>query len=56
MKSEIDIQNLRSEEIISSSRHNLSYSERYFAEKFEGHDLTKNIGYSCDDAFLSPNL
>lgn len=41
MKSEIDIQNLRSEEIILSSRQNLSYSdsERYFAETFQGHDV-----------------
>lgn len=38
--SEIDIEDLRSEKIISFSRQNFSYSECYFAVKFEEHDLT----------------
>ncbi|GAA3067350.1 hypothetical protein GCM10010520_13870 [Rhizobium viscosum] len=49
MKSEIDIADLRDGEIISFSRKNLSYSERYFAEKFEEHDLTDNVTYTSAD-------
>jgi DNA-binding transcriptional LysR family regulator len=56
LKSEIDLEDLRSEKIISFSRQNLSYSERYFAEKFEGHDLTDNVAYSCDDTFSLVSL
>ncbi len=56
LKSEIDIEDLRSEKIISFSRQNLSYSERYFAEKFEEHDLTDNVAYTCDDTFSLVSL
>ncbi|MBB3391055.1 DNA-binding transcriptional LysR family regulator [Rhizobium sp. BK275] len=47
----IDIEDLRDEKIISFSRQNLSHSERCFAEKFEEHDLTDNVTYTCDDTF-----
>ncbi len=43
LRSEIDIDDLRSEKIIVFSRQNLSYSERYFSEMFETHGLTGNI-------------
>ena len=56
LKSEIDLEDLRSEKIISFSRQNLSYSERYFAEKFEEHDLTDNVAYTCDDTFSLVSL
>jgi len=45
LRSEIDIEDLRSERIIAFSRQNLSYSERYFSERFETHGLTSNIAY-----------
>jgi DNA-binding transcriptional LysR family regulator len=56
LKSEIDLEDLRSEKIISFSRQNLSYSERYFAEKFAEHDLTDNVAYTCDDTFSLVSL
>lgn len=49
--SEIGIEDLRGKKIISFSRKNLSDSERYFAEKFEEHDLTDDVGYTRDDTF-----
>ncbi len=55
-KNEIDIEDLRSEKIISFFRQNLSYGERYFAEKFEEHDLTDNVAYTCDDTFSPVSL
>ncbi|SDN39329.1 LysR substrate binding domain-containing protein [Ensifer sp. YR511] len=42
---------MKGEKIISFSRQNLSYTERYFAEKFEEHDLSKSVAYTCDDTF-----
>ncbi|TCN34087.1 DNA-binding transcriptional LysR family regulator [Sinorhizobium americanum] len=56
VRSEIGIEDLRDQKIIAFSRSNLSYTERYFAEKFEEHDLTKNITYSCDDTFSLVSL
>ncbi|WP_312366114.1 LysR family transcriptional regulator [Ensifer sp.] len=55
-RSEIDIEDLKGEKIISFSRQNLSYTERYFAEKFEEHDLAKNVAYTCDDTFSLVSL
>ncbi|WEX74733.1 LysR family transcriptional regulator [Sinorhizobium numidicum] len=55
-QSEIGLEDLRDQKIISFSRANLSYTERYFTEKFEEHDLTKNIAYSCDDSFSLVSL
>ncbi len=55
-RSEIDLEDLRSEKIISFSRQNRSYSERYFTEKFEEHDLTDNVTYTCDDTFSLVSL
>ena len=51
LRSEIDIEDLRSEKIIAFSRQNLSYSERYFSEMFETHGLTGNIAYSWTTPF-----
>jgi DNA-binding transcriptional LysR family regulator len=56
LKSEIDIADLKDEKMISFSRQNLSYSERYFAEKFEEHDLTDNVAYTCGDTFSLVSL
>ncbi|OWK23421.1 hypothetical protein AJ87_37585 [Rhizobium yanglingense] len=50
-QAEIGIDDLRSEKIISFNRQNLSYTERYFNEKFDEYDLTRNIAYSCDDTY-----
>ncbi len=55
-RSEIDLEDLRSEKIISFSRQNRSYSERYFTEKFEEYDLTDNVAYTCDDTFSLVSL
>ncbi|MDK1388846.1 LysR family transcriptional regulator [Sinorhizobium sp. 8-89] len=56
VQSEIGIEDLRDQKIISFSRSNLSYTERYFASVFEEHDLTKNIVYTCDDTFSLVSL
>jgi DNA-binding transcriptional LysR family regulator len=56
VRSEIGIEDLRDQKIISFSRANLSYTERYFSQKFEEHDLTKNIAYTCDDTFSLVSL
>lgn len=53
---EISIDDLRDQKIISFSRQNLSYTERYFAEIFAEHDLVRNIAYSCDDTFALISL
>ncbi|WP_426233570.1 LysR family transcriptional regulator [Pararhizobium sp. DWP3-4] len=53
---EIGIEDLRDQKIISFSRQNLSYTERYFAEMFAEHDLARNIAYSCDDTFALISL
>ncbi|TBD71748.1 LysR family transcriptional regulator substrate-binding protein [Rhizobium ruizarguesonis] len=50
------IDDLRSEKIIAFNRQNLSYTERYFDEKFEEYDLTRNIAYSCDDTYSLVSL
>jgi DNA-binding transcriptional LysR family regulator len=53
---EIGIEDLRDQKIISFSRQNLSYTERYFAEMCAEHDLVRNIAYSCDDTFALISL
>jgi DNA-binding transcriptional LysR family regulator len=53
---EIGIEDLRDQKVISFSRQNLSYTERYFAEMFAEHDLVRNIAYSCDDTFALISL
>nr|WP_312363394.1 LysR substrate-binding domain-containing protein [Ensifer sp.] len=55
-RSEIEIEDLKGEKIISFSRRNLSYTERYFSGVFETHGLTSNIAYSCDDTFSLVSL
>jgi DNA-binding transcriptional LysR family regulator len=55
-RDDIGIDDLRDQKIISFSRQNLSYTERYFAEKFAEHDLTRNIAYTCDDTFSLVSL
>ena len=53
---EIGIEDLRDEKIIAFNRQNLSYTERYFNEKFEAYDLTHNIAYTCDDTYSLVSL
>ncbi len=55
-RGEIGIEDLKGEKIISFSRQNLSYTERYFAEKFEAHDLAKSVAYTCDDTISLVSL
>ncbi|MBB3391003.1 DNA-binding transcriptional LysR family regulator [Rhizobium sp. BK275] len=56
VKSEIDIEDLRGEKIISFPRQSLPYSERHFAKKFEEHDLTDDVSYTRDDTFSLMSL
>ena len=53
---DISIDDLRDQKIIAFNRQNLSFTERYFNEKFEEYDLTKNIAYSCDDTWSLVSL
>jgi len=55
-RKEIWVEDLRDQKIISFSRQNLSYTERYFAEFFAEHDLTRNIAYTYDDTFSLVSL
>jgi len=55
-RKEIGVEDLRDQKIISFSRQNLSYTERYFAELFAEHDLDRNIAYTCDDTFSLVSL
>lgn len=52
----ISVEDLREQKIISFSRSNLSYTEKYFYEKFRKHGLSKNITYTCDDTFSLVSL
>ncbi|MBU4090270.1 MAG: LysR family substrate-binding domain-containing protein, partial [Alphaproteobacteria bacterium] len=53
---EVSVSDLRDQKIIGFRRQNLSYTERYFAEKFEEHDLAVNVAYTCDDTFALISL
>jgi len=53
---EISIEDLRDQKIIAFNWQNLSFTERYFNEKFEEYDLTKNVAYSCDDTYSLVSL
>jgi DNA-binding transcriptional LysR family regulator len=53
---DVGIEDLRDQKIISFCRSNLSYTEHYFAEKFEEHDLACNVSYTCDDTFSLVSL
>ncbi|MGF6178852.1 DNA-binding transcriptional LysR family regulator [Ensifer sp. 4252] len=55
-RGEIGIEDLKGEKTISFSRQNLSFTKRYFTEKFEEHDLSKNVAYTCDDTFSLVSL
>jgi DNA-binding transcriptional LysR family regulator len=55
-KEEIGIEDLRDEKIIAFNRQNLSFTERYFNEKYQAHGLTGNIAYSCDDTYSLVSL
>jgi DNA-binding transcriptional LysR family regulator len=55
-RKEIEVEDLRDQKIIAFSRQNMSYSERYFADFFAEHDLTRNIAYTCDDTFSLVSL
>jgi len=46
-RSEIGVEDLKGEKIISFSRQNLSDTERYFTKKFEEHDLSKSFAYTA---------
>lgn len=52
----IRMEDLRNERIISFSRNNLSYTEKYFFDAFRQNDLLKNIAYSCDDTLSLVSL
>lgn len=54
-QAEIAIDDLRSEKIIAFNRRT-SPTQRYFNEKFEEYDLTRNIAYSCDDTYSLVSL
>ncbi len=56
MRDEISIEDLRDQKIIAFNRQNLSFTERYFNEKFDEYDLAKNIAYSCDDTYSLVSL
>jgi len=45
----IGLEDLRAHRIISFSRSNLTYTEKYFLEKFREYGLSENIAYTCDD-------
>jgi len=55
-REEISIDDLRTQKIIAFNRQNLSFSERYFNEKFAEYDLTANIAFSCDDTYALVSL
>lgn len=45
----VTLEDLRRQKIISFSRSNLSYTERYFLDVFREHELSDRIVYTCDD-------
>ncbi|MGE8585485.1 MAG: LysR family substrate-binding domain-containing protein, partial [Agrobacterium tumefaciens] len=45
----VTLEDLRRQKIISFSRSNLSYTERYFLDTFREHELSDRIVYTCDD-------
>lgn len=45
----VTLEDLRRQKIISFSRSNLSYTERYFLDTYREHDLSDRIVYTCDD-------
>ena len=52
----ITMSDLKRERIISFSRSNLSYTEKYFSEQFRKHDLVDHVAYSCDDTLSMVSL
>jgi len=52
----ISLDDLHDQKIISFSRSNLSYTEKYFFEKFQEHGLSENIAYTCDDTMSLVSL
>ncbi|MCO6181023.1 LysR family transcriptional regulator [Ciceribacter sp. RN22] len=52
----ITMTDLRRERIISFSRSNLSYTEKYFFEQFRKHDLLDHVACSCDDTLSMVSL
>lgn len=55
-KDEITLEDLKAEKIISFSRSNLTYTEKFFYETFKEHDLTGSIAYTCDDTLSLVSL
>ncbi|WP_454748848.1 LysR substrate-binding domain-containing protein [Ciceribacter selenitireducens] len=53
---EVSVSDLRDQKIIGFKRQNLFFTERYLAEKFEEHDLSGNVAYTCDDTFALISL
>ncbi|MCA1443766.1 LysR family transcriptional regulator [Ensifer sp. IC4062] len=52
----ITMTDLKRERIISFSRSNLSYTEKYFFEQFRTHGLGDNVACSCDDTLSLVSL
>lgn len=52
----ITMSDLKRERIISFSRSNLSYTEKYFFEEFRKHGLLDHVAYSCDDTLSLVSL
>ncbi|MCA1407669.1 LysR family transcriptional regulator [Ensifer sp. IC3342] len=52
----ITMTDLKRERIISFSRSNLSYTEKYFFEQFRKHGLGDNVACSCDDTLSLVSL
>jgi DNA-binding transcriptional LysR family regulator len=52
----VTLNDLRREKIISFSRSNLSYTEKYFFDMFRTHALLDSIAYSCDDTLSLVSL
>jgi DNA-binding transcriptional LysR family regulator len=52
----ISVSDLRHQKIISFSRSNLSYTEKYFYEKFREYELQGNIAYTCNDTLSMVSL
>ncbi|ASY66234.1 Chromosome initiation inhibitor (plasmid) [Sinorhizobium sojae CCBAU 05684] len=52
----VAMSDLKQERIISFSRSNLSYTEKYFFEQFRKHGLLDHVAYSCDDTLSLVSL
>jgi DNA-binding transcriptional LysR family regulator len=55
-KPKITLDDLRKQKVISFSRSNLTYTEKYFHDRFKEHDLSDCIAYTCDDTLSLVSL